>query len=316
MENKRGRALYTAILVGVFAAIVGIFLAVQAVPLASATSTNALTANVVVSSACYALGSPNPLSFGSVSPGTSTYTNTLATDNDVGGNAAAYFYIKSGGDLTWLSNTILIGNVLWNAASQGSYTGTALTTSFANTAISVAAPSISTSTTTSNVYFGIKVPNGASNGVYSQTMTFNNLCTSSSTNVITANVLVPATCMTSASATSITFGTMSPGTTYNTNVLVTDSDNGGNVQATIWVEGTDWTYLSNTINVANTLWNSATQGSYTGNAMTSSYASTGITIAAPTLSSNTSSNIYFGMNVVGGAPSGTYTQTITLENSC
>ena len=318
MTDMQRRPIYTLILIGILAAVVGIFLAVQMAQMVPAayTSTNALTANVVVSSACYALGAANPFSFGSVSPGTSTYTNSIATDNDVGGNAAAYFYIKSSGDLTWLSNTILIGNVLWDQTSAASYTGNALTTSFANTFLYIPAPSIASSTTTNSIYFGIKVPNGASNGVYTQTLVFNTLCATSSTNTITMNVLVPGVCFTSASVTSITFGTMSPGTTYNTNVLVTDNDVGGNAQSTLYVEGVDWSGAG-TIGVSNTVWNPTTVASYTGNALTSGFANTNIIVPAPSLTTGTTSNnIYFGMNVVGGAPAGTYTQTITLENSC
>ncbi len=316
MENTSRRPIYIMLLVGVLAVVVGVFLAIQAAPLAMAgTTTNALTANVVVSSACYTLASSNPLSFGTVSPGTSTFTNTVATDNDVGGNAGAYFYIN-GANMAWLSNTILVGNTLWSQSAMGSYAGNALTTTFANTFIFIPAPSIASPTSTNNIYFGIKVPSATPNGIYTQTITFNNLCATSTTNALTANVLVPATCFTTASVSSITFGTMSPGSTYNTNVLVTDNDVGGNYQATLYVEGTDWSGAG-TIGVSNTVWNPTSASSYIGNGLTTGFVTTNLIIPAPSYTtSTTSNNIYFGMNVVGGAPSGTYTQTITLENSC
>ena len=303
---------------GAAAVAFGIFLLAQMAPMVPATytSTNSFTANVLVSGICYALVSPNPLSFGTMSPGTSSFTNTVVTDSDVNGNGALYVSVK-GSDWSYFSNTITVGNTLWSASSQSSYTGTALTTTYANTAVYVPAPSITSPTSSNSIYFGMNVPSGETAGVYTQTITFNNVCTSSATNTLTANVLVPASCFISLSSNAITFGALVPGGSYNTNVPITDNDIGGNAQATLYVEGGDWSYLSNTIAVGNTLWNPSSASSYVGNSLTSGFASTGLVLPAPSLGTPTTSNVvYFGVKIPGGTPSGTYTQTITIENSC
>lgn len=321
MQDMCRRPTYAVVLIGLLAAVMSIFLAIQATPLAMATSTNTLTANVNVPGVCWANALPNPLSFGSVSPGTTYSTSLQATDNDVGGNMASYLWVM-GSSWAYLSNTIGVGNTLWNPTTSGSYTGTALTGTSANTLIFMPAPSITTPTTSNYIYFGMNVPAGAANGVYTQTITFNNLCagTGSISNAIalTANVLVPAVCYTSLGPNAVTFGTMYPGTTYNTNVVITDNDVGGNAQATMYVEGNaNWLYGTNAIGVSNTLWNPSSLSSYAGNALTSGFLTTGIVISAPSMATpTTSANVYFGMNVPGGTTAGLYTQTITIENSC
>ena len=316
MQRKEDEQPHAWILIGAVIAAMCIFFALQMTPLAVATTTNTFTANVLVSGVCYASASPNPLSFGTISPGTSLWTNTVITDSDVNGNGAAYVWIK-GTDWAYLSNTIAVGDTLWSQSAMGSYAGNALTTTFANTFVFMPAPTIAGPTTSNSLYFGLSVPGGEANGVYTQTMTFNNVCTAPASNSITANVLVPATCFTALSPNAITFGVLVPGSSSNTNVLVTDSDTGGNAQATLYVEGSDLTYLSNTISVANTLWNPTSVASYTGNALTGGFASTGIILIAPTLGNPTTSNsVYFGVRIPGGTPIGTYTQTVTIENSC
>jgi hypothetical protein len=289
-----------------------------------ATTTNTLVANVAVSGACYTLALPSTITFGnSITPPYTTFTNVAVTDNDVGGNLASYIQVKGAG---WAGpNTIAVGSTLWSAASEGSYTGTALTTSLANTAILIPAPSLTTSTTSNNIYFGMNVPGGLPAGTYTQAITFNNLCgTPSAASVVTANFVVAGVCYTSLSVTAITFGTMSPGTTYNTNVVVVDHDVGGNVQATLAVSGGDpgvtsgnWISGGNNFYVTNTMWSATSLGSYAGNALTEGFVSTGIIIPQPTVGSPDATNsIYFGVSVPGGTPVGTYTQNIVIQNAC
>ncbi len=134
---------------------------------------------------------------------------------------------------------------------------------------------------------------------------------------VNANVIVSPACFIGVSPSSITFGNMAPTSAYDTNVLVTDTDNGGNVAANILLEGIAWASGSNNFAVGQTQWSPTVQTSYTGTALTTSLVDTLIQIPAPTSSSPSTSNVvYFGLQVPGGTPPGTYTQTITFENSC
>lgn len=140
---------------------------------------------------------------------------------------------------------------------------------------------------------------------------------SSGNSNVNANVVVSSACFIGLSPNSITFGNMAPTSSYNTNVLVTDTDNGGNVAANILLEGTAWTSGGNSFVVGQTNYNGLSQSSYSGVSLTASLVDTAIQIPAPTVSTpSTSNTIYFGLQVPGGTTPGTYTQTITFENSC
>lgn len=138
----------------------------------------------------------------------------------------------------------------------------------------------------------------------------------SSSNVA-ASVSISAVCYTSVTPTTISFGTLSTNTNVPTNVLVTDQDNGGNVASYLYISGNDWTAGSNSFGVSNTLWDPTTQATYVGTALSATSSNTAILIPAPTVSVTTTSNsIYFGLGVPSGVAPGTYTQTITIQNSC
>jgi hypothetical protein len=152
-------------------------------------------------------------------------------------------------------------------------------------------------------------------------------------NVI-ANVVVSSTCYISLSNTLITF-TLSP--TQNTMTLtnvITDSDVGGNAQATILISGGTGNTLNaqtgtgnwigttsgdaNTIYITNTVYGTSTSTAYgSGTAITSVLTSTGSTVAAPTTGSPTqSTTLFLGMAVPAAQNADTYTTNIVLENSC
>ena len=323
MGNISRRPIYVMLLVGILAAAMGI-MALQAIPLTMALSQNTVTANVVVPGICYVSGLPNPQSFGSVLPGLSYGTNTAVTDNDIGGNMGSYLWINanaavSSGNWQWLSNTINVGNTMWSITSGlTTYTGTALTTSAANTLLFIPSPTIATPIISNSIYFGLNVPGGTANGVYQQALTFNNVCGTAISNTMTLTANVLGVCYTVVTPTAISFGNMYPGTTYNTNVIVTDNDVGGNVGSAMMVQGNaNWVFGSNNIGVSNTVYNAVSQSTYLGNALSNTFVNTNIAITAPTQATPyASANIYFGMSVPGGTPAGTYTENIIIENSC
>ena len=300
---------------------------------ANASSTNSITANVAVGNVIYlsvanAIGG-NTINFGSLFTLNSYDANVPVTDTNNGGNIGANILV-SGTSWALTSNTAVTfptGNTLWNPTSLTSYAGNALTTSFVNTNDIIVAPTLGNPTTSNNIYFGLYIPAGTAPGNYVQTISFENYNASqsiynsiSTANAITAMVDVQGTCYIALSTNTISFGSIVSSANVPTNVLVTDTDNGGNVASTLMVEGNDWTQTANshtTFGVSNTLWDATSQGSYTGTALTNSLVTTGISIAAPnTVTTTTSNSIYFGLNIPGGTPAGTYSQDITIENSC
>ncbi|QRF74384.1 hypothetical protein Micr_00920 [Candidatus Micrarchaeum sp.] len=147
-----------------------------------------------------------------------------------------------------------------------------------------------------------------------------NVAFASSSNTVTANVAVEGVCYISLSPNAISFGSLYPTATHADNVLVTDSDPYGNVAANVLVSGTDWASSTYNFGVSNTTWSATSSNTFlTTTQLTNSPVPTGISIPAPspTVSNGiTSNSIYFGLSVPGAIPAGTYTQRITITNSC
>ncbi|MCL5404306.1 MAG: hypothetical protein M1125_00480 [Candidatus Marsarchaeota archaeon] len=326
------KAIYGAT-VSILIAVAVLAMSLFAINFANAqSSSNSLTANVNVGNVIYLTvknaTSGNIISFGSIFPGSSYDTNVLVTDTDNGGNIGANVLVAGS---NWLnastSNSFGVSNTLWSASSLSTPGGTGLTGAFANTGVFISAPSLSTPSESNTVYFGITVPDGTAPGNYIQTISFENenvsqgiYNKSSTANAITAKVNVQGTCYISLSPNTISFGSIPASANVPTNVLVTDSDTGGNVASKLLVEGNNWAQTTNdlvTFGVSNTLWNPTSLTVYSGNALSNTLFDTGIIIPAPSAAQTTTSNsIYFGLGIPGGTPAGTYEQTITIENSC
>jgi hypothetical protein len=286
-----------------------------------ATSTNPanVVANVVVGNVIYISISPNTLNFGNLYPNSINYftiPNIIDTDN--GGNLAANIFL-SGGNWNYGANSFGVSNTFWSATPGTS--NTALTNTLADTNILIPQPNIIAPSTQNTVYFvEVNIPVGTPPGNYLQNVTFENKNQAAGANSVPINAIfsanVQGVCYISLNTNTINFGTVVASANVPTNSVVTDSDNGGNTAANILVYGGNWIGPA-TFGVGNTLWNPTSSTSYIGNALTLSAVDTGIVIPAPTQSTSTTSNsIYFGLGVPGGAPSGTYTQNIIIENSC
>lgn len=140
--------------------------------------TNSVTENVIltanVQSVCYISLSPNAIGFGSILPTANVPTSNVITDTDSGGNVAANVLVSG---TTWTGTTPFgVGNTLWSATSENSYTGTALSSSLALTPTVVFAPAYPASTASNSIYFGLGIPGGTAAGVYTQTITIENSC--------------------------------------------------------------------------------------------------------------------------------------------
>jgi len=298
-----------------------------------ATTSNTVTASVNVPGTLYTDISPTSITWTNY-PKLANDTNTLITVNDQNGNIPGNIFIWGTATLsnTLNGNSIAIGNVLWNPTALTSYSGNAVTTSQVNTLIVVAAPTISTPTTNSPIYLGVSIPAGTPNGLYTGSIYFdieNGSIYSSqpSSNTLSVTVNVLSTCYISLNATSINFGTVlsgaNTGTTWNG---ILDSDPGGNAEATIEVAGSNWIYSTNsaiTFYVANTVYSGTNTISYSqaypSNSLSlyPTFESTSLTVAAPTQATpTTSTKIYFGLGVPGGAKAGAYTQNIIIANEC
>jgi PGF-pre-PGF domain-containing protein len=119
------------------------------------------------------------------------------------------------------------------------------------------------------------------------------------------------TCTISLSPNAISFGTLNPSTDTNTNVVVTDTNN-GNRNSYMWVYGGNWLLGSNFgFGVSNTLWDASSQTAYLGTALSTTPANTLELVPA-----SSSNSIYFGVGVPRGQTPNTYNQIITIENVC
>lgn len=336
MSNKRESNFAMLGVLSLFAILAALaVLSIYAVSVNAGTLTSNVVANVIVSNTCFTSITPALPSFAAITPPGSDNTNLAITDTDNGGNQQATINIAgtggSGGTIGYWTgpgtNTIPVGNTLWDSASQGSYTGTALTNALASTSITVATPNTVNPSTNTLVYLGLGIPAGQPAGAYSQQIEFQNSCgTGSTTQTVTANVVVQGVCYISLFPSGISFGTLTPTATYNTNVIVSDNDVGGNTAANVLIEATSGSGAtlgywigpgSNTIPVGNTLYNGGSLGSYAGNALTNSLVVTAINVPAPNIVvTTTTANVFFGLGVPGGTAGGTYTQNILIENSC
>ncbi|MFP3278367.1 MAG: hypothetical protein RXO43_02280 [Candidatus Micrarchaeota archaeon] len=295
--------------------------------LSATTSNSQVTASVNVPGTLYTSISPNSITWANY-PGYSNATNTIINIIDNNGNIPGNIFIWGTATLsnTLYSANIAIGNVLWNPTSSNAFVGNAVTTSQVDTLIGVAAPTLSSPSTNSPIYIGVNIPPGTMSGLYTGSIYFdieNGLIMSQPTtsNVLSVTVNVLPTCYISLSPTSINFGTLATGTTSTTWNGITDTDTGGNAQATIYVYGGNWIYSSNpaiSFYVANTVWSPTNSGSYnSGTPLTLSLVNTGIIVPAPTQSNpSTSNTVYFEVAVPGGAPVGAYTQNIVIANQC
>ncbi|MEM3744521.1 MAG: hypothetical protein QW759_01635, partial [Candidatus Micrarchaeaceae archaeon] len=122
---------------------------------------------------------------------------------------------------------------------------------------------------------------------------------------------VQQTCTISLPTNAINFGSINPNSNTPTSNAITD-DNTGNANAYMLVYGGNWIGPgANSFGVGNTLWAATSQSTYSGTPLSATPSNTAIVVPA-----GSSNSIYFGLGVPGGAPSGSYSQTITIENSC
>ncbi|MGC8538218.1 MAG: hypothetical protein ACP5MZ_04565, partial [Candidatus Micrarchaeia archaeon] len=120
-------------------------------------------------------------------------------------------------------------------------------------------------------------------------------------------------CTISLSASTINFGNLLPDSSISTTNEITDTDT-GSATANILVYGGNWIFSNSLIQfgVSNTTWSASSNVPFaSANRLTNAPTLTGLSV-----SGGASNSIYFGLGIPSGAPSGTYSQTITIENSC
>ncbi|MDE1865012.1 MAG: hypothetical protein KGH94_00005, partial [Candidatus Micrarchaeota archaeon] len=135
-------------------------------------------------SACYISISNTVVDFGQINSGSNVPTANTVTVTDNGGSAAANILVAGGLGSTspfngiWLgtssANQIGIANTLWSAASQGSYSGTAVTNTPVDTMILIPNPGGGTASNT--IYFGMGIPGGTPADTYTTNIIVESTC--------------------------------------------------------------------------------------------------------------------------------------------
>ncbi len=137
----------------------------------SATSgTSNVIASVTVPAVCGIPTSLSAIDFGSLAPGESVNTNNGIIDTNTGGDIVANVLL-SGTDWTSTSSSIGVSNTVYSAI---------LNTVYANAIPLTLTPHLTTiiigAYTSNTIYFGLRLPQHALKGIYSQTITIENSC--------------------------------------------------------------------------------------------------------------------------------------------
>ncbi|MEM3744669.1 MAG: hypothetical protein QW759_02400, partial [Candidatus Micrarchaeaceae archaeon] len=229
------------------------------------------------------------------------YFPTPSSGSVVAGNTTAITFATKSATLTF-DDSPTTGNIIFNGITYANgASNTVLAGVYAINAIAPSGYNFHNWTASSNVTFA-------------NTLAANTVATIYGNSIITANYQPSAVCTISLPTTVINFGSLNPLNNIPTTNAITDDDT-GTVGANILVFGGNWILSANALiefGVSNTTWSSASGVSFaTANKLTATPAVTGLTV--PAGGSNT---IYFGLGIPDGAPSGSYSQTITIENSC
>ncbi len=202
------------------------------------------------------------------------------------------------------------------------YTYDFLVTNTFVTPVNIVYNSITTGVSATNDVLTFTIPTSSqnANAVGTLTLTGNVLDSASSpNNVLITNTMIvesQATCIPSISNTLVNFGSVQAGgfaPTANAVQINNVGTGAGNIiiYSTSGTTG-NWVYLSNSFLVGNTLWDLRSRSANNGNQLTNSIT----TDTFNSLGAGDAADLYFGLNVPAGQPSGTYTQGITVALSC
>jgi hypothetical protein len=139
-----------------------------------------------------------------------------------------------------------------------------------------------------------------------------------STNTVSAAVTISNYCTFTTNTANINFGSniglgSNTGTETNT-ILITNT---GNSASNVIVYGTNWASGSFNFGVTNTVWSATASTPYaSATPLILTGVDTDILLPAPTSGGTTTNTISFGLGIPVGQAPGTYSQTITLSNSC
>ena len=320
MATTKGDAYSIIISIGLAAALLFSFAVFSTTNVSFASSSpNTVSANVVIPNYCGLSLVTNVIAFAAnavppgVAPGSSAPTSNVITDTNLYGNINANVFVAGG---NWLSggNIFTGGSTEWSASYQTTYTGTPLTST------NVLVETVTASSPSNNIFFGVAVPAGQAVGTYTQNIVIENSCfggTGTPNTLVTATVNVIAYCGISLSVNAINFGTINPGSnTGTTSNQVMDTNSGGNTGASLWASGGNWLIGGSFgFSGTNTVYGSTSSNTYSWAATNSPLmgisANTGIVMA-----SSSSSNVFFGLAIPGGTAAGTYAQNIIIVNTC
>ena len=221
-----------------------------------------------------------------------TSNPTLPSTQNVG-NTITFTASWSGGTSTYTANYLIVNTITGNLVANMLFTGiTGTSNSFAWVIPSADAQNTVQANVilTDSAYFP-----GTANSIESNTLTIEAI----------------ATCIFTVSNSAIAFGSMNPGSNIATQnaILITNT---GNTPSNIIIDGTAWSFGTNSFGVTNTVWSWSSGVPYgSANALMPSSYDTGVTLSA-----SSTKNIFFGVGVPAGQAPGTYSQTEDIISSC
>jgi len=123
-----------------------------------------------------------------------------------------------------------------------------------------------------------------------------------------------ASCTVILSNTAVNFGSVAPASNAPTSNIVADT-NGGTAASNILLDGTNWVSGGDNFFASNTVWDFTTHaGGVSGNTL--GLATGNLVDTLNVIAPSQLIDMFFGTQVPGLQASGTYTQTITIENLC
>ncbi len=160
-------ALAFAIVSSITAFVLYVLLSPVIISVSAASFSNTIGGNVAIPNTCIPEVSDLIINFGSVPAGSYAPTSNAETVTNFG-NAASNVFVD-GGNFVYLSNTFLVGNILWDDASQSGASGNQLTNSITGVGGDTQLVAGSDGGT-ATVYFGSNVPATSLPGSYQATV--------------------------------------------------------------------------------------------------------------------------------------------------
>lgn len=130
---------------------------------------------------------------------------------------------------------------------------------------------------------------------------------------ITGQLTIPSNCIFTTNTVTLSFGSIQQGSNAGSTLFALNAIDGGNIGSNVFVSGASWTYGSNTFAVGNTVWSKSSGTSFgSATALTGSAVDTLVYVP----SAGASNTVYWSAAAPLYQAPGSYTQAISITNSC